>query len=190
MWIAAVALTGAMSGCSGDWVGAPPPDRAPVESLLAVPPALAVIEPAEPRHIELRSAAGETYLSSELYPERLMRSGDRLDPVDELPVWWGESGMPGTAATETVVVVGHNYSEHDAPFRALRVVEPGDRVALSTANGVLEYEVETVGPLPKGSLLGDHSLRQQVPGRLILANCDVREGKPTEDNYVVVAQLI
>lgn len=186
----AVALAGVLSGCSGHGAAEPPPDRAPVESLIAAPSAHVIVEPAEPHQIELRTAAGETYLSSPLHPERLMRGGDRLDPVDELPVWWGESGMPGTAATQTVVVVGHNYTERDAPFRALRIVEPGDRVALGTPNGVLEYRVETVGPLPKGSLLGEHQLRQQVPGRLILANCDVLGGESTNDNYVVVAQLI
>ena len=177
-----------MSGCAG--AGAPAPDRTLVESHIAAPPAGATVAPAPPRHIELRSAAGETYMSSVLHPEELLRVGDRLDPVDELPVWWGESGLPGTSAEETVVVVGHNYTSRDAPFRALRLVRPGDRVGLSTANGDLEYEVTDVGMLAKGSLLGEHALREQVPGRLLLANCDVRDGKATEDNFFVVAQLL
>ncbi len=116
-------------------------------------------------------------------------SGQRLNPVNELPVWWGESGLPGTATTQTVVVVGHNYSKRAAPFRSLRVVQPGDRVLLRTPNGVLEYAVESVGPLPKGSLLGEHELRKSIAGRLILANCDVIDGEPTDNNFVVVAQL-
>lgn len=110
--------------------------------------------------------------------------------MDELPAWWAESGMPGTSTEQTVVVAGHNYSKRDAPFKALRVVTPGDTVVLRTANGVLEYTVESVGPLPKGSLLADNELRRSVPGRLILANCDVQGGEPTDDNYVVVAQLV
>ncbi|SDC60821.1 Sortase family protein [Rhodococcus tukisamuensis] len=179
--------------CSGAEAG-PPPDRSPVEShIAAAPPADAVVAPAEPTQIELRTPAGTTYLSSPLHPEELMRGGpggQRLDPVDERPVWWGESGLPGTGTRQTVVVVGHNYARRDAPFRALRVVEPGDRVVLRTTAGVLEYAVETAGPLPKGSLLGAHELRESVAGRLLLANCDVREGESTDDNYVVVAQLV
>ncbi|MCJ0906366.1 sortase domain-bontaining protein [Rhodococcus sp. ARC_M6] len=190
MAVAALAIL--VPGCSGVGAGLLP-DRSPVESHIAAPPASTTVEPAEPDHIELRSPDGVTYLSSPLHPEKLMRggeSGQQLNPVDELPVWWGESGMPGTSATQTVVVVGHNYSTRVAPFRALGVVEPGDRVVLSTSAGVLEYSVETAGPLHKGTLLGVHELRDSVAGRLILANCDVRDGEPTDDNYIVVAQLV
>lgn len=175
------------SGC-GEPVAAPP-DRSPVQQLIDASTPQRFVAPAVPEHIELRTAAGDTYLSSPLHPEPLWRSGQRLDPVDERPVWWAESGMPGTGTTQTAVVVGHNYSRSSAPFRALRVVLPGDRVVLRTGAGVLDYTVETAGPLRKGSLLGDHELREPVAGRLILANCDVRDGEPTDDNFVVVAQL-
>ncbi|WP_246097729.1 class F sortase [Rhodococcus spelaei] len=190
------ALVLLVSACSGTvhGSGTPPPDRSPVESqIIAAPPVGAAVAPTEPVHIELRSSAGVTYLSSPLNPDGLTRggaSGQQLNPVDERPVWWSESGLPGTGTDQTVVVVGHNYTRSTAPFRSLRVVEVGDRVALRTSAGVLEYHVQTVGPLPKGSLLVDHQLRASVPGRLILANCDVREGESTDDNYVVVAQLV
>ena len=190
--LSAVAILALLvSGCSGENAGSLP-DRSPVQSHIAAAPASVTVDPAEPERIELRSASGVTYLSSPLHSEKLMRggeSGQQLNPVDELPVWWGESGMPGTSTTQTVVVVGHNYTTREAPFRALRVVEPGDRILLGTPNGTLEYDVETVGPLHKGSLLGAHELRESVPGRLILANCDVVEGESTDDNYVVIAQL-
>lgn len=188
----AIALVASVSACSGTGAGTSP-DRSPVESHIAAPPASVIVAAAEPDHIELRSPDGVTYLSSPLHAEKLMRggvSGQQLNPADELPVWWGESGMPATAATQTVVVVGHNYSTRDAPFRALRVVEPGDSVVLNSSAGVLEYVVESAGPLRKGSLTGAHELRDSVAGRLILANCDVRDGEPTDDNYIVVAQLV
>lgn len=149
-----------------------------------------VIDPAEPTDIELRSADGVTYLSSPLYPEKLMRDGQKLNPVNELPVWWGESGLPGTETTQTVLIAGHNYSKRIAPFRALRVVQPGDHVLLRTPNGVLEYAVQSAGPLAKGSLLAQNDLRKPVAGRLILANCDVVDGEPTDNNYIVIAQLV
>ncbi|MEV6278374.1 sortase [Nocardia sp. NPDC051832] len=190
-WVAAAAVLAAIAGCGDDSVSLPPPDRAPVPSHIAAADG-AVVAPAEPTDIELRSPSGETYLSSPLHPEKLMRggaSGQQLNPVNELPVWWGESGLPGTETKQTVLVAGHNYAKRAAPFRALRVVQPGDRVLLRTPNGVLEYTVESAGPLAKGSLLSDNDLRKPVPGRLILANCDVVGGEPTDNNYLVIAQL-
>jgi hypothetical protein len=166
-----------------------PPDRSPVQAVI---PAVSdvPVEPAQPLAIELRSASGDTYLSSPINPDGLYRDSNQvLNPVDALPAWWAESGLPGTDTQETVVVVGHNYSKRDAPFKALRVVQPGDRVVLRLPTGVLEYAVQRVGPLPKGSLLADNDLRESVPGRLILANCDVQNGEPTDDNYIVVAEL-
>ncbi|GAA3141560.1 hypothetical protein GCM10020255_018240 [Rhodococcus baikonurensis] len=163
-----------------------------MQSHIAAAPASVTVDPAEPERIELRSASGVTYLSSPLHLEKLVRggeSGQQLNPVDELPVWWGESGMPGTSTTQTVVVVGHNFTTREAPFRALRGGARRSRPAEHTERGARKYEVETVGPLHKGSLLGTHELRESVPGRLILANCDVVEGESTDDNYVVIAQL-
>ncbi len=166
-----------------------PPDRSAVESRISVAPP-APVAPAQPDWIELRSADSVTYMSSPVDPEGLFRNSDQvLNPVDELPAWWAESGLPGTDTQETVVVVGHNYSKRDAPFKALGVAQPGDEIVLRTSSGVLRYSVDTVGPLPKGSLLSDNDLRAQVPGRLILANCDVRNGEPTNDNYIVVAHV-
>ncbi|MCZ4563947.1 class F sortase [Rhodococcus sp. IEGM 1401] len=164
-----------------------------MQSQITVAAPASDVAPAQPEYIELRSSDGTTYLSSPIHPDPLYRGGDSgqvLNPVDELPAWWAESGMPGTSTEQTVVVAGHNYSKRDAPFKALRVVMPGDTVALRTASGTLEYAVESVGPLPKGSLLADNELRRSVPGRLILANCDVQGGEPTDDNFVVVAQLV
>lgn len=189
----AVALSVALlvSGCASEQPDTAPVDRSPVEPRISVTPP-APVAAAQPDWIELRSADSVTYMSNEINPDGLYRGGESgqvLNPVDERPAWWAESGMPGTDTQQTVVVVGHNYSTRDAPFRALSVMQPGDQVVLSTPSGVLQYSVETVGPLPKGSLLGDNELRRSVPGRLILANCDVRDGEPTDDNYIVVAQL-
>lgn len=146
-------------------------------------------QPAPPTHLELRGADGSTYLSTPLHPDPVVRDADAvLNPVDERPAWWGESGLPGSA--ETVVVAGHNYSQSEAPFRALRVVHTGDLALLATPTGTHTYRVESVGPVAKGALLSDNALRAQVPGRLVLANCDVRDGRPTDDNYLVVAQAV
>lgn len=187
----AIAALVLVSGCTGtESAPLPAADRSAVDARISVTPQSSV-EPAQPEWIELRSAEGVTFLSSPVSPDGIYRNSDQvLNPIDELPAWWAESGLPGTDTTQTVVVAGHNYSKRDAPFKVLAVVKPGDTVVLKTAAGTLEYAVESVGPLPKGSLLGDNDLRRQVPGRLILANCDVRGGEPTNDNFIVVAQLV
>ncbi|MBY6437458.1 class F sortase [Rhodococcus kroppenstedtii] len=185
--LAALAFV-ALVGCGTSESTGPvaPPDRSPVASqLTAAPPS----EPAPPTYLELRGADGATYLSTSLHPDPVVRDADAvLNPVDERPAWWGESGLPGSA--ETVVVAGHNYSQSAAPFRALRVVQAGDLALLATPAGTHTYRVESVGPVAKGALLSDNALRAQVPGRLVLANCDVRDGRPTDDNYLVVAQAV
>ncbi|GGG21333.1 hypothetical protein GCM10007304_38980 [Rhodococcoides trifolii] len=187
IWILAGLLV--LTACGSEEPGVAPPDRSAVESRISAS-ANPAVEPAQPTEIELRSGTGETYLSSPIHADGLYRDANQvLNPVDALPAWWAESGLPGTSTEQTVVVVGHNYSKRDAPFKALRVVQPGDQVVLNTPAGVLDYAVQTVGPLPKGSLLADNDLRESVPGRLILANCDVQNGEPTDDNYIVVAQL-
>ncbi|KJV02552.1 MAG: class F sortase [Rhodococcus sp.] len=193
LWTAILTFVLLVSGCASDEVGIAAPDRSPVQSQISGAAPTGDVAPSRPEYIELRSADGSTYLSSPIHPDPLYRGGESgqvLNPVDELPAWWAESGMPGTDTEQTVVVAGHNYSKRDAPFKALRVVTPGDTVVLRTATGTVEYAVESVGPLPKGSLLADNDLRKSVPGRLILANCDVQGGEPTDDNFVVVAQLI
>ncbi len=153
------------------------------------PTAAAPSESAPPTYLELRGADGATYLSTPLHPDPVVRDADAvLNPVDDRPAWWGESGLPGS--TDTVVVAGHNYSQSEAPFRALRVVQAGDLALLATPAGTHTYRVESVGPVAKGALLSDNALRAQVPGRLVLANCDVRDGRPTDDNYLVVAQAV
>ncbi|MFC7956630.1 class F sortase [Rhodococcoides kroppenstedtii] len=185
--LAALAFV-ALVGCGTSESTGPvaPPDRSPVASqLTAAPPS----EPAPPTYLELRGADGATYLSTSLHPDPVVRDADAvLNPVDDRPAWWGESGLPGSA--ETVVVAGHNYSQSEAPFRALRVVQAGDLALLATPAGTHTYRVESVGPVAKGALLSDNALRAQVPGRLVLANCDVRDGRPTDDNYLVVAQAV
>jgi LPXTG-site transpeptidase (sortase) family protein len=193
LWTAILTFVLLVSGCASIEVGIAAPDRSPVQSQISGAAPTGDVAPSRPEYIELRSADGSTYLSSPIHPDPLYRGGESgqvLNPVDELPAWWAESGMPGTDTEQTVVVAGHNYSKRDAPFKALRVVTPGDTVVLRTATGTVEYAVESVGPLPKGSLLADNDLRKSVPGRLILANCDVQGGEPTDDNFVVVAQLI
>ena len=193
LWTAILTFVLLVSGCASDEVGIAAPDRSPVQSQISGAAPTGDVAPSRPEYIELRSADGSTYLSSPIHPDPLYRGGESgqvLNPVDELPAWWAESGMPGTDTEQTVVVAGHNYSKRDAPCKALRVVTPGDTVVLRTATGTVEYAVESVGPLPKGSLLADNDLRKSVPGRLILANCDVQGGEPTDDNFVVVAQLI
>ncbi|AEF41161.1 sortase family protein [Hoyosella subflava] len=181
------------AGCSrntetdpvNDWVSAPIGQPAPHDEA-------AVAEPGEPRRIAFARPDGETYFASDIYPDPVYRGGPdgtELNPDTELPVRWAEAGLPGAETGETVVVVGHNYTDRIAPFHHLRDVSIDDGIILDLGHAVLTYRVEAVHAIEKGTMLGEHHLRQHTAGRLVLANCDVLDGSGTGDNYLVVAQL-
>ncbi|MBN4926795.1 class F sortase [Hoyosella rhizosphaerae] len=176
-------------GCGGVNHANPVLDRAP--SAQATSETVVAVE-GEPRQISFARPGGDAYFASEVFPEPVYRDGldgAELNPDTELPVRWAEAGLPSTDTRETVVIVGHNYTDRIAPFYHLREVAEGDTVALALADNVLTYRVEEVTSLAKGALLTDHELRRHKPGRLILANCDVIDGTDTGDNYLVIAQL-
>ncbi|WP_064442391.1 sortase domain-containing protein [Hoyosella altamirensis] len=190
---AALALVLSAAGCSqdeeidpvNDWVSASIGQSAPHDEEVTA-------EPGEPRRIAFARPDGETYFASDIYPDPVYRGGPdgtELNPDTELPVRWAEAGLPGTGTGETVVIVGHNYSDRITPFHHLRDVSVDDGIVLDLGHAVLTYRVEAVYAIEKGALLGEHQLRQHTAGRLVLANCDVLDGFDTGDNYMVVAQL-
>lgn len=128
-----------------------------------------------------------------LYPEGIYASATKVVPVNDQPVWWADSELPGTDSPGTTFILGHNYSEADfVPFSTLEDASVGDTIHLGTVNGVLDYRVDQVLKTPK-SIFSDPNqldkLKTPVPGRLVLMTCDTENGHNTYDNFVVIAQL-
>ena len=75
-----------------------------------------------------------------------LHEGIRLTTLDRGPGHWPGSAMPGQVGN--VVVAGHRTS-HDADFRHIDDLVPGDVVTFTTADGVFDYAVtgtEIVSP--------------------------------------------
>jgi hypothetical protein len=167
-----------------------------IPSEVAIAPSGPTAEPsvsipqAEPVWIEIDPGVlGKT----NLHPGGVYAGATAVEPVDDQPVWWADSELPGTDSPGTTFILGHNYSSSgNIPFAALENVVPGNAILVGTANGVLKYSVEYALKTPK-SVFSDPSqlqaLKTPVPRRLVLMTCDTENGRDTYDNFVVVAQL-
>lgn len=128
-----------------------------------------------------------------LHSDGIYASATTVAPVDDQPVWWADSELPGTDSPGTTFILGHNYSGADSvPFSVLETVSPGNTIQIGTSNGTLNYRVDQVLKTPKSAFSDPtqlESLIKPVPGRLVLMTCDTENGQDTYDNFVVIAQL-
>lgn len=128
-----------------------------------------------------------------LHQGGVFANAGRVEPVDDQPVWWADSELPGTDSPGTTFILGHNYSSSGSvPFALLENVVLGNTILVGTENGTLRYHVEQSLRTPKSAFSDPaqlRSLKDPVPGRLVLITCDTENGHDTYDNFVVVAQL-
>ena len=123
----------------------------------------------------------------------------RIDPPSISHAYWIEDyGRPGTDADNTVYLVGHSSLALDAAFNPLldvahqeSVLEPGAVVRVTTAEGVLEYEVTGSRRYGKAGLPGATEVWAIAPGTLQLITCFQEDGQEVaDDNLVVTARLV
>jgi len=97
--------------------------------------------------------------------------------------WWqnGLSNEPGSPSRGTTYVYGHSCKNHEEPswlrcaFDEVSFLHSGDKVTVTTPNGVLTYQV-TQNPvqIPKtgnGQLAGSTSVYRAQVNRLVLITC-------------------
>lgn len=122
-----------------------------------------------------------------------------IDPPTVAEAYWiRDYGLPGTDATNTVYLVAHSSLRTEAAFNPLLDVEhqesvlaPGDEVLVTTAEGVLRYEVTGSTRYGKRQLPGASEVWAIDPGVLHLITCFQEDGLATaEDNLVVTARLV
>ncbi|MBA3604694.1 MAG: class E sortase [Acidimicrobiia bacterium] len=70
-----------------------------------------------------------------------MQEGIEMSTLNEGPGHWPGTAMPGQRGN--VVVAGHRVS-HNADFRRLDALNPGDEVIFTTGSGRYVYHVEYV----------------------------------------------
>ncbi|MDP9394537.1 MAG: class F sortase [Actinomycetota bacterium] len=131
--------------------------------------------------------------SVEPYTDEMVRHSDGgVNPRDPYTVaWWSGGSPPSARATSTAYLYGHTWYR-PAVFNRIKELQRGDRVWLTTSEGVLWYEVERTYVVPKSELPDDPRVTKAVAGRLLLIGCYRESGweRRTTENVVVQAQLL
>lgn len=79
--------------------------------------------------------------------------------------------MPGAGSTNTTYLVGHSWEGQASPFNNISTLaQAGDRITVTTAEGLLEFRVDSVATEYKDTLR-DSEIWDRVPARLILITC-------------------
>ena len=114
-------------------------------------------------------------------------------PSDVRTAGWWSAGAPAAASSGSVVLAGHVDSARQGPgaFFAIRTLEPGDRVILSSAGGrTAAYPVTARRQYPKSALPAGQVFDQDTAPRLVLVTCGGSFDPATRhdsDNVVVYA---
>lgn len=119
-------------------------------------------------------------------------------PTVEEAYWIQDYGRPGSDADNTVYLVGHSSLRMPAALNPLldvehqdSVLQPGDEVRVTTANGVLRYEVTAWTRYDKDGLPTADDVWAIAPGTLQIITCFQEDGQAfADDNLVVTAQLV
>lgn len=116
-------------------------------------------------------------------------AGESIVPPRTLDAYWLASyGAPGPGSTNTTYVVGHSWEDRPSPFNNLSVQSKvGDRLTVTTAEGILDYRVDEITTENKDTLK-DSAIWAIVPGRLVLVSCYTAD--LWEKNIVLVASPI
>lgn len=190
-WLVGAALAAMvlpLSACAGEDSTASPATAA-YSPALPIPPQLAEVIP--PTEQPTAISAPSVGMDSELFPGGLMSSAEfGVNPPDDRPAWLAESKLPGENSEGTAVISGHNYgSGENVPFSKLDELEVGDEVVLATPTCSLTYVVESSERILKSEAHSQANLRANVPGRLLLVTCDVRDGMDTAENVAVFTRF-
>ncbi|ONI76817.1 sortase [Kribbella sp. ALI-6-A] len=105
--------------------------------------------------------------------------------------WWSQGAQPG-AARGSAVITGHTVHDGGGAFDDLEKVRTGSVVTVTTARGVLRYQVTSVTTYRKRTLAAAAGklFDQGVAGRLVLVTCEDWNGEVYLSNVVVVARRI
>ena len=131
-------------------------------------------------------------LRASVVPIEVDRAGV-LYPPDDVDVvgWWRRSAEPGSDRGQAVLT-GHTVSTGGGVMDRLGQIEPGDRVRVRTAEGLLRYEATGVRTWSRAELAaraGELFGQRRAP-RLVLITCTDWDGAEYRSNTVVFAQPV
>lgn len=89
--------------------------------------------------------------------------------------WLTNYGTPGEGSNDTVYITGHSWDGRENPFyRLSSEVEVGNAVTLTTAEGEIDYVVDSVTTHNEDTLK-DSDIWEIVPNRLVLVSCFIED---------------
>jgi hypothetical protein len=181
------------------WPSAPP-DIGTIPPVTAAPPAPAGPSAAGPApsrtaapFAPARVRVPRIGIDAPVVPVTVRPDGLLAVPSDVRTVGWWPAGAPAAAPSGTVVLAGHVDSARQGPgaFFAIRALEPGDRVILSSASGrTAAYTVAARRQYPKSALPSGQVFDQDTTPRLVLVTCGGSFNRATRhysDNIVIYA---
>ncbi|MDR2974131.1 MAG: class F sortase [Propionibacteriaceae bacterium] len=162
-------------------------------------PSVGVDAPIELYTVGMAQAAANPLTGAACYSEGRIAC---VNPPEYDRAYWlkaGEGEIPfgdqaGSDSTGTVYLVGHASETTSALFNDVYKLAVGDTVDLTTANGVVSYEVQEVVVLDKSDWSSSAYANEQVPGRLVLGTCYhasdavIGDSGSSTQNVLVVAQ--
>jgi hypothetical protein len=157
--------------------------------------------PAGDRRFTLSLQGAQVTIDANVAPyQAKQRPNGAYEPVDppqwDTAVWVEQASFPTAPGTGTVYVYGHACHHHTCPFTAIQhhtdgyTVHLGDQITVTTATGVLTYQVCAVGSSPKSGSLQVPDCGQHVARDIVLVTCEYESGDTSLDNIAVVATLV
>lgn len=119
-----------------------------------------------------------------------------IDPPDYEHTWWiRDRGVaPGSAATDTTYLACHTHSGKSAHAVPCNMVSPenvpvGAEVQVTTDVEELTYEIIEARTIPRDEFEHDPEIWDVHPGRLVWISCYLEDGRYSDYNFVVIAEL-
>lgn len=121
--------------------------------------------------------------------ERCHGGSTCIDPPELKTVaWYGAYARPSLPSTDSVLIFGHSnhYNAEWQTFNNLPAAEKGDKVVVTTKNGIFTYAVKKVALIKYDDVPYSELIFGHEPNRLVLVTCNAAEQAGT----VVVADLV
>lgn len=119
--------------------------------------------------------------------------GSTFEAPDDAQVvgWWADGAQPGDRRG-SALLAGHTLRGDRGALHDLEKVGVGDRISVSTVDGVVRYRVREVEVLTKRQVAARarQLFDQDVPGRLVVVTCELWDGRRFTGNAVVTADPV
>lgn len=122
------------------------------------------------------AAAGFDVAVHPLAPDARASVTRTLNPPETLDGYWlSPYGVPGAGSSDTTYIIGHSWTDRDAPFNQLSTrAKPGDVFDVITQTGTIQYRVDSVDTYDKDTLK-DSPIWNIVPNQLVLVSCYTKD---------------